>query len=104
MDRYKFDWDSAKEKTNIQKHGIDFEIAQTVFEDPNVIFKQDRIVEGEERWHALGQTVDQNLIVVSHTVTHENEDGTQLEIRLISARASERWERKEYSSFYSEAG
>jgi uncharacterized DUF497 family protein len=55
MDRYKFDWDPAKEKANIRKHGIDFDMAQTVFEDVNVIFKQDRIVDGEERWQALGQ-------------------------------------------------
>ena len=101
MDRYKFDWDPAKEKANIRKHGIDFDMAQTVFEDPNVIFKQDRMVDNEERWQALGQTVDQNLIVVAHAVTHENKDGTQLNVRLISARTPERWEREEYRSFYS---
>jgi uncharacterized protein len=60
MDRYRFDWDPAKEKANIRKHGIDFDMAQTVFEDPNVIFKQDRIVDDEERWQALGQAVDSN--------------------------------------------
>ncbi|MDX1920847.1 MAG: BrnT family toxin [Candidatus Caenarcaniphilales bacterium] len=33
----KFEWDSKKNKINIQKHGISFEEACFVFNDPNIL-------------------------------------------------------------------
>ncbi len=50
----RFEWNEEKQRTNIDKHGIGFELAHTVFEDPDVLLRQDRIVDGEERWQALG--------------------------------------------------
>jgi len=37
----KFDWDSNKNIENLQKHGIDFGVAQYAFADPNRIILKD---------------------------------------------------------------
>jgi uncharacterized DUF497 family protein len=47
------DWDLAKNESNETKHGIDFETAQLAFDDPNHISFVERIIDGEERWHAV---------------------------------------------------
>lgn len=44
----KFEWDSKKNKTNKQKHGLSFEIACHVFDDPYSLIKQDEGNYGEE--------------------------------------------------------
>jgi hypothetical protein len=46
----RFDWDEAKNRQNRRKHGVDFEVAALVFDDPNHRSEQDRFVNGEERW------------------------------------------------------
>jgi len=40
MEQYIFEWDLRKERANIRKHGISFELAQTIFEDPDVVFNR----------------------------------------------------------------
>jgi uncharacterized DUF497 family protein len=51
----RFEWDSSKNRINQAKHkGLDFATAARVFDDPNVLLMHDRIVEGEQRWHAIG--------------------------------------------------
>lgn len=37
MNKLIFEWDDTKNKTNVQKHGVSFEEAQTVFFDDNAI-------------------------------------------------------------------
>ncbi|MGC2297940.1 MAG: BrnT family toxin [Acidobacteriaceae bacterium] len=49
-----FRWDETKAAINKRKHGITFDDALHVFEDPYAIFEIDRIVEGEARWQTLG--------------------------------------------------
>ena len=61
-----FEWDERKNRINIAKHGIGFEEASGVFSDPHVIIREDRVVDGEQRLHAIGN-VGRVLIVV-HTV------------------------------------
>jgi len=87
----RFEWDESKNRTNIGKHGVGFDEARRVFSDPNVIIREDRVVEGEERLHAIGQ-VDRVLLVV-HTV---REEGLGAIIRIISARKATSAERKLY--------
>ena len=41
MDALHFDWDSNKNKVNIKKHGISFEVAQTVFYDDFAVLFDD---------------------------------------------------------------
>jgi hypothetical protein len=51
----RFEWDDEKNRINRHRHdGLTFETAAKVFNDPLVIFREDRIVEGEQRWHASG--------------------------------------------------
>jgi uncharacterized DUF497 family protein len=70
-----FEWDSEKNWINQQKHGgIAFESAALVFDDPHVIFRKDRIVTGEQRWHAIGAAEAAVLLVV-HVSRTENENG-----------------------------
>ena len=74
-----FVWDEAKAVANMQKHGISFEEAVTVFDDP--IFKlQDASRNDEGRDAAIGFSTRGRLL----TVVHIEVDGDN--IRLISAR------------------
>ncbi len=50
-----FSWDDAKNEINQRKHGVSFEAAQLVFDDPLHITRQDRIEHGEQRWQTSGQ-------------------------------------------------
>ena len=50
----RFEWDENNDRANIVKHGIGFDEARKVFSDPHLIIRQDRVVDGEERLHAIG--------------------------------------------------
>lgn len=87
----RFEWDERKNRANIVKHGVGFDEARGVFSDPHVIIREDRIVDGEDRLHAIGY-VDRVLLVV-HTVREESLGAI---IRIISARKATPAERKLY--------
>lgn len=44
-----FDWDDRKDKSNLRKHGIDFDTASLAFDDPLHLLIPNREVDGEER-------------------------------------------------------
>jgi len=90
----KFEWDLAKAKSNLKKHGVSFETAARVFLDPFAVVEQDRFENGEYRWRTLGMVDGCLLLLVAHTVRNED-DGTEI-IRIISARGAEPKERKRY--------
>ena len=90
----RFEWDEAKNRSNKNKHGIDFKTAQLVFEDPHCISFVERVSDGEERWHAIGSIENIIVIVVVHTYREEAFDEV---IRIISARRATRHERKLYA-------
>ena len=90
----RFEWDAAKSRINrARHHGLDFETAARVFDDPRVILRPDRVVEGEQRWHAIG-AVSAALLLVVH-VYREDFDGEEI-IRVISAREANQRERRIY--------
>ena len=92
----RFEWDSEKDRINQRKHGgIAFESAALVFDDPHVIFYKDRIVDGDERWHAIGAAEGAVLLVV-HAYRMENDNGEEEIIRIISAREANQRERRVY--------
>jgi uncharacterized DUF497 family protein len=85
-----FEWDSRKATENIQKHGVAFQEAATVFGDPLAItFDDPDHSLSEDRPITFGLSLQKRLIVVSHT---EREGRT----RIISARLMNRKERKIY--------
>lgn len=90
----RFEWDEAKARSNKRKHGVGFENAIHVFEDPNALFEQDPSdSRGELRWRAIGIVGGVTVLLVVHTVREE--DGSEV-VRLISARRATRKERIRY--------
>jgi len=86
----KFEWDENKAADNLQKHGVSFDEAATVFGDPLAITYQDPAHSDEEdRYLTFGHSSLSRLIVVSHTDRGDR-------IRLISAREMTRRERTDY--------
>jgi uncharacterized DUF497 family protein len=87
-----FEWDPEKEQANIQKHGVDFTEAATVFGDPlELTIPDPDHSRGEYRFLSLGHSLRNRLLVVSYT-ERENR------IRLISARTASPQERRQYES------
>lgn len=83
-----FEWDEAKDRANVAKHGIDFETAKRIFDGP-VLTRPDRRRDyGEERHIGIGR-VEAATVVVAYT-----QRGGRL--RLISARPASGKERKAY--------
>lgn len=84
-----FEWDDLKAESNARKHGVSFEEARTVFDDPLArIFEDDDAV-SERREIIIGHSDDRRLLVVCFV---ENEPA----VRLISARPATRRERQDY--------
>jgi len=86
-----FEWDSNKNSSNKEKHGIDFDHAKNIFEDDKRIkFRDNRKDYGEERWITIGIVLDAILTVV-YTLRNTV-------IRIISARPSNKDERDIYNN------
>jgi len=90
----RIEWDQAKNEINLAKHGVDFETAQLVFDDPCCVAFVERVTDGEERWHAIGSIERIILLVVVHTYREEISGEV---VRIISARPATRRERKLYA-------
>jgi uncharacterized protein len=88
----RFLWDKSKLEKNLKKHGLHFEIAQLVFDDPHHLSEQDRIENNECRWQTIGMA-GSVLIMVGHNF--EEKDGEEI-IRIITARKATPKERKQY--------
>ncbi len=74
-----FEWNKSKGKDNFAKHGVSFELAKRVFDDPFAVeFLDDREDYDEARFVIIGM-VDRQILVVVHA---ERKDA----IRIISAR------------------
>ncbi|MGJ0516076.1 MAG: BrnT family toxin [Methylomicrobium sp.] len=87
----KFEWDEAKNQANIRKHGIDFRQAAYVFSDPFALsVPDDELSENEERWLLLGKSLSEQILLVVHTIRHDDA------IRIISARKATHNEKATY--------
>jgi uncharacterized protein len=59
-----FVWDATKERTNIQKHGVDFLEATQTFHDPHrKIFTDEKHSSQEQRFFCMGKVSDRILTV-----------------------------------------
>ena len=94
MSDLRFEWDGAKNKENIRKHGIPFEEAQTVFLDEHAIrfFDPDHSQE-EDRFIMLGMSCKLRILVVCHCYRVND-----TVIRIISARKALKRETANYGS------
>lgn len=87
-----FEWDHQKNKANQIKHGISFEEAIGIFENPLLTKRDDRRDYGEERFISLGILSDVAILVVAHTDRAGN-------IRIISARRANHTEKVRYYEY-----
>jgi uncharacterized protein len=91
------EWDARKADVNRRKHGVTFEEAQQVFDDPLHLSRRDeRLPGGEERWITIGRAAHALLLVVANTVM--DRDGTEV-LRIISARRASPKERRQYEDY-----
>ena len=95
MKAISFAWDRTKAESNLKKHKISFEEAQTVFSDSNARMIFDPEHSGDEdRFILLGISSGLRLIVVCHCYIEDD-----MAIRIISARKANKNEQKQYGSF-----
>jgi len=85
-----FEWDEKKADENLRKHGVSFDEAKTVFNDPFsvTIYDPDHSSD-EQRYIDIGLSSKGRLIVVSYCERGET-------IRLISSREATRKEQRDY--------
>jgi uncharacterized DUF497 family protein len=90
LDYVDYEWDHEKGASNLEKHGVSFEEAATVFDDPLYVdfYDPDHSVD-EHRYLIMGQSTAGRLLIVSYTETHRV-------VRVISAREVTAAERRAY--------
>lgn len=85
-----FEWNPDKAKINLEKHGVSFQEASTVFNDPlSITFPDPDHSIGENRYVIIGISRFGQLLVISHTDRGEK-------VRIISARKTTQQERRFY--------
>ena len=85
----RFEWDEAKRKANLRKHGLDFRDAWKIFETPMLTALDDREDYGEDRWIGLGMLNNRVVVVI---FTERGEDT----IRIISMMKAVSDEKRRY--------
>jgi len=85
-----FEWNPDKANSNLKKHGVSFNEASNVFNDPlSVTFPDPDHSFGEERYVIIGLSSANRILIVSHTDRVNR-------VRIISAREATRNERRFY--------
>lgn len=84
----KFTWDEKKRKKTLKDRGLDFAVAEEIFEGPTLTFEDNRFDYGEKRFVTVG-LLGGHILVIVHTETEE-------EIRIISMRRGTKHEQEIY--------
>ena len=84
-----YEWDEAKRRDNLRKHGVDFQEAAAMFTAPSLRWLDKRADYGEDRWVALGTGIGRVLVVVF------TEPSLEI-VRIISVRKAIGSERKRF--------
>lgn len=87
-------WNDDKNKTNKLKHGLGFETAKLVFNDPLAASRRDPFPD-EERWQTVGLAGYVIIFVVHTSPEYDPENGETIG-RIISARKATKHERRAY--------
>ena len=88
----RFNWDADKGLSNIEKHGISFKEAATVFgDDRAVVLDDEGHSQDEERFKIIGLSGKLRLLMVCHC--YRDDDSV---IRIISARKATKQEQTQY--------
>ena len=83
-------WDPVKNEANVRKHGLSFETAASVFDDPLALAVPDPYLV-EDCWIIVG-VIGNRFITVVHTAPEDETGFTASRGRIISARKSSRAE------------
>ncbi|MCY3812711.1 MAG: BrnT family toxin [Gammaproteobacteria bacterium] len=83
-------WDPAKARANLARHGVTFEDAELALYDPAGLTGEDPDAEGEARFVTVGADALGRIVAVVHA--HRGDD-----VRLISARPATRREKEAYA-------
>jgi hypothetical protein len=83
------EFDPAKDRENVRRHGLSLADAEGVLRDPRVLTREDPDAQGEQRWVSLGDDGLGRILVVVYTLRRDL-------VRLISARRASRNERAAY--------
>ena len=86
-----YEWDQAKAKVNLRKHGVSFADAVLALEDPQSLTMADPDASGEQRFVSLGSDAKGRVLV---TVFAPRGRRT----RIISSRTASRNERRAYEN------
>ncbi len=93
--QFQFEWDEAKANANVRKHGLSFELARTIFNDPRLLTVADlEHSETEERWFSIGCA--SNGAVFSAVYLWSDADPSTTKIRLITVRKATQAEIRYY--------
>jgi len=84
-----FEWDEAKNRANIRKHGFDFGDAEEMFRGVLLVRPDTREDYGEERWIGVGITRGRVAYVAFAALSQDS-------IRIISLRKADHEEREEF--------
>lgn len=84
----RFDWDPTKAAANLRKHGVSFEEAATVFEDPLAVTRTDDV--HLERSIIVGRSAKDRVLMCVYVEFIADD------VRIISARRTTRQERRDY--------
>ncbi|MDH3460427.1 MAG: BrnT family toxin [Burkholderiaceae bacterium] len=84
-----FEFDSAKARSNLRKHGVSFAHAEQALRDVWAVTIEDPDAEGEQRFITLGTDALGRVLVVVHTQRDKR-------TRVISARKASRGESEQY--------
>jgi len=83
---FQFEWDELKAAANVVKHGVSFELASTVFNDPRLFTVANlEHSETEERWLSIGWSSKGTLLSIAY---QWSESDAATKVRLISPRAA----------------
>jgi len=86
-----FEWDEEKAKRNEVKHGVTFDEAKTIFNDPFAMTISDpNHSDEEERWLDIGLSAGGRILVVWYTERSER-------IRIIGSRKATKSEERAYA-------
>jgi uncharacterized protein len=87
----RYEWDEAKARSNVRKHGVPFSEALTVFLDPLALTVDDPDHSTDERrFITIGHSQRRRVLLVAHA------DRGDDRLRIISARRATRRERHVY--------
>ncbi|MCK4515504.1 MAG: BrnT family toxin [Spirochaetaceae bacterium] len=90
----RFEWEAKKNQGNIRKHGVSFEEAREVFDDPlHIALLDERFTYFQERWITIGATKRRRLVVAANLYFDDHDDEV---VRIISAREATINERRQY--------